>query len=214
MTQKGGGIDMLDKQEKQKLVLETIKKRRSTRRYEDLQVDSEILGSILEAGRYAPSGGNSQSCHFIVIRRKALLTELVETVQREFAKMEYDENTYKSLVNSIRASKKGNYVFHYGAPTLVVVANQKDYGNAMADSACAIENMMIMAAASEVGSCWINQLHWLDGNEEIRKIMEREGILLNETICGALSLGYEKKSENPVARKALERKGNKVTFVD
>ena len=40
------------------------------------------------------------------------VAELAELVKQEFAKMEIEENTYKSLVHSIAASKNGNYVFH------------------------------------------------------------------------------------------------------
>ena len=47
--------------------LELIKTRRSTRRFQDRAVERELLDQIIEAGRYAPSGGNSQTTHFFVI---------------------------------------------------------------------------------------------------------------------------------------------------
>lgn len=47
---------------------------------------------------------------------------------------------------------------------MIIVANRKDYGNNIADSVAAIENMMIAANALDLGSCYINQLYWL--NEE------------------------------------------------
>ena len=79
----------------------------------------------------------------------------------------------------------------------------------MADSACALENMMIAANALELGSCWINQLHWLDGNECIRKFMKAYGLEDDETITGGLILGYP---DGELNRKPLERKGNPVTW--
>ena len=54
-------------------VLEFIKSRRSTRKFTDKEIEAEKLDQILEAGRYAPSGGNSQSTHFFVIRNKDVL---------------------------------------------------------------------------------------------------------------------------------------------
>ena len=39
--------------------LELIKSRRSTRKYTDRPVEPEKIGQILEAGRYAPSGEQS-----------------------------------------------------------------------------------------------------------------------------------------------------------
>ena len=64
--------------------------------------------------------------------------------------MEVTENTYASMKHSINASKKDGYVFCYNAPVLIVVANRKDYGNNIADCACAIENMMVAANALDL----------------------------------------------------------------
>ena len=192
--------------------LEAILTRRSTRRYKKEIPDKELINKVIEAGRYAPSGSNSQTTHFIVFTDEAVLAEMAELVSAEFAKMEIKDDTYISLKNSINAARKGGYVFHYGAPVYIVTANKKGYGNAMADSACALENMMIAANALDLGSCWINQLHWLDENEEIRKFMYRYGLNEDETITGGLIIGYPESGE-PV-REPLERKGNPVTWAN
>ena len=193
-------------------VLDIIKTRRSIRKYLDKEVENEKLETVLLAGQYAPSGGNSQSTHFIVIKNKDKLSELVALVQNEFSKMEYVEGMYKSLKSSIMQSKKGNYCFHYNAPVLIVVANKKGYGNAMADSACALENMMLMARDLGLGSCWINQLRWLNENESIVSYMNQLGLKDDETICGALSLGYYDGDLDSVG--LLERKGNPITYIE
>ena len=186
--------------------------RRSTRRFDNKIPDQELIQKVVNAGRYAPSGANSQTSHFIVITNKEVLKEIAELVQGEFAKMEISEDMYVSLKGSINASKKGDYVFHYNAPVLIVTANKKGYGNAIADSSCALENMMIAANAFDLGSCWINQLHWLDDNERIRAFLEGYGLKKDETITGGLALGF---SENGLPnRKPLDRKGNVVTWVE
>ena len=119
---------------------------------------------------------------------------------------------YRSLQNSIRASQKGNYVFHYGAPVLIITTNRKDYGNAIADSACALENLMIAANALNLGSCWINQLHWLDENAAVRKYLTSAGLTEQETITGGLILGYAYSGDPD--RNALKRTGNPVSWVE
>ena len=138
--------------------------RRSTRKFKPDAVEPEKLQKVVEAGRYAPSGGNNQTNHFLVVQNAEVLAKITAMAETAFAKMEADKNTYPSLKNSILASRKGGYVFSYRAPVLIVVANRKDYGNNMADSVAAIENMMIAANALDLGSCYINQLYWL--NEE------------------------------------------------
>ena len=53
--------------------LTLIKTRRSTRKFLQKPVEQEKLEQIIEAGRFAPSGGNNQTTHFIVIRDKMVL---------------------------------------------------------------------------------------------------------------------------------------------
>ena len=195
-------------------VFELIQSRRSTRKYKAEAVPEEKLSQIVEAGRYAPSGGNCQSTHFIVIKNKEILVELAELAQQEFAKMEITTGLYKSIVNSINASKNGNYVFHYNAPVLIVTANQKDYGNNIADCACALENMMLMANALDLGSCWINQLKWLNENSVILDYMKKLGMDEGERVYGALAVGYPDTPDGLPDRKPLKRIGNMVTIVE
>ncbi len=147
--------------------LEALITRRSTRNYKPDSVEQEKLDQILEAGRQAPSGGNNQTSHFFVIRNREVLNRLIEMTEKAFAGMEITENIYASMKHAIAASKKGGYVFCYNAPVLIVVANRKEYGNNIADCACAIENMMVAANALDLGSCWINQLRWLNEESEI-----------------------------------------------
>ena len=192
--------------------LQAIRTRRSTRRLLPEAPERELLETIIEAGRLAPSGSNSQSTHFIVITNHDLLLELTGIVMAEFAKMEVTEDTYVSLKNSILLSRQGKYAFHYMAPVLIVTANRKGYGNAIADSACALENMMIAANALDLGSCWINQLHWLDENEAVRAFMKKLGLTDDETITGGLIVGYA--AEGEPLREPLPRTGNPVTWVE
>ena len=192
-------------------ILKIIKTRRSTRSFKEIEVEKEKLDQIIEAARYAPSGGNNQSSHFIVIQNKQFLDELANIAQVEFSNMEVTEDMYKSLKSSILQSKKGNYVFHYLAPVLVVVCNKKGYGNAMADSACAIENMLIMANALDLGSCYINQLTWLSEHEVIRNKLNLNE---DEVVCGAVAIGYPNTIDGLPNRQPLERMGNKVSVIE
>lgn len=198
--------------EAQMEAFEAILTRRSTRKFSDEMPPRTLVEQVIDAGRHAPSGSNSQSSHLIVIANKDRLAEIAEIVQAAFAQMEIGPDTYVSLKNSIGASKRGNYVFHYGAPVLIVVANRKGYGNAMADSACVLENMMIAANALDLGSCWINQLHWLDEDQTVRDFLGALGLGDDETVCGSLAIGYA--AQGLPLRSALKRTGNPVTWVE
>ena len=193
--------------------IEAIMTRRSTRSYKPDAVEREKLEKIIEAGRYAPSGGNNQSNHFLVVQNKEVLQKLAKLAEEAFAKMEITENTYSSLKSSILQSKKGGYIFYYKAPVLIVVANQKDYGNNIADCAVAIENMMIAANELELGSCWINQLKWLNEDEKILKYLQELGLKENERVYAAMIVGYPNSADGKPQRTALPRKGNEITYI-
>jgi nitroreductase len=194
-------------------VYDAIISRRSTRRFDSKAVPEEILDKLVEAGRYAPSGGNSQSTHFFVITDRGVLNELTVLVQQAFAEMEVTEGMYPSLVSSITRSKSGAYRFHYDAPVLIVLANKKDYGNNIADCACALENMMILANEMDLGSCWINQLKWLNEDAGLLAYFQSMGLGEDERIYGALALGYADSESGLPERKALPRKGNPVVMI-
>ena len=190
--------------------LSWIMTRRSTRRFRETEVEEEKLDAVIEAGRSAPSGGNNQTTRFIVIRDRKILADLAHKVCDAFSVMEITEGMYRSKANAIRASKKGGYVFHYNAPVLITVANKRTYGNNMADCSCAQENMMIAANMLDLGTCWINQLHWLTEDPAIRETMQRLGLEEDEVICGSLAVGYADSVDGLPNRTALPRTGNPV----
>jgi nitroreductase len=55
---------------------ELIKKRYSERKYEDKKVEKEKLLKILEAGRVAPTGANTQPQRIIVVQEKESMDKL------------------------------------------------------------------------------------------------------------------------------------------
>lgn len=193
--------------------LEAIKTRRSTRKFQAKPVELEKLQTIVDAGRFAPTGGNCQSNHFFVISNPEVLKKLVELVQSAFAAMEFREDLYKSLQNSIRLSQKGNYSFCYTAPVLIVVANKKDYGNNMADVACAVENMMLAANELDLGSCYINQLKWLNEDPTLLEYLRGFGLREDERVYASVAIGYADTESGLPNRTESPRTGNLVEYL-
>ena len=179
-----------------------------------MSVEQEKLQQIVEAGRFAPTGGNCQSNHFFVLTNPTVLAKVIELVQSAFAKMELREDLYKSLQNSIRLSQKGSYVFNYNAPALIVVANKKEYGNNMADVACAVENMMLAANELDLGSCYINQLKWLNEDPTLLAYFKELGLKDSERIYGSVAIGYADTETGLPNRNSNPRVGNVVEFID
>ncbi|MFQ5831586.1 MAG: nitroreductase family protein [Candidatus Thorarchaeota archaeon] len=64
------------------LILGEILRRRSGRAYSDEPVPDDMLESILEAGRRAPSCGNTQAWNFIVLKDRNVLETAHEALSR------------------------------------------------------------------------------------------------------------------------------------
>ncbi len=195
-------------------VFSCIATRHSTRKFKEELVPQEVLDKVIEAGRQAPSGKHKNQSRFIVIRKKEVLQELIALVQQEFAKMEVTPENDDNFGGAIRAAKKGGYAFMYNAPILIVVANKRDYGNKYADVSCAMQNMMLAANALDLGSCWINQLRWLQDNPVLRGYLQKLGMAEDEEVCASLSIGYPDTPDGLPGRRVMPVTGNSVVYID
>ena len=195
-------------------VFSCIATRHSTRKFKEEPVPQEVLDKVIEAGRQAPSGKHKNQSRFIVIRKKEVLQELIALVQQEFAKMEVTPENDDNFGGAIRAAKKGGYVFMYNAPVLIVVANKRDYGNKYADVSWAMQNMMLAANALDLGSCWINQLRWLQDNPVLRAYLQKLGMAEDEEVCASLSIGYPDTPDGLPGRRVMLVTGNPVVYID
>ena len=186
---------------------EVIHTRRSTRNYRSDPVPEELLAEIVEAGRMAPSGNNNQNTHFIVVKNPEKLAELRSVLTGALSNMPVQAWMPPPMVGLIEKAKSGPVAVDYNAPVLVFTANKKGYTNAIADCSCTLENMMLMASACGIGSCWINIYHLLREASPIRGYMEKIGLCEDEEVYGALALGYTDHLDTV----PLPRKGNSVT---
>lgn len=191
-------------------VYECITTRRSCRAYEDAPIEQEKLGQVIEAGRFAPSANDNQTTRFIVFTGKEALGKIAAVVRDAYAGMKEDDPKYESSKGTIEKSKDGSYVFHYNPAALIVVANKDGYAHAMADCACAIENMMIEANDLGLSSVWVNQLCTFDRHPGVLAYLRSIGMANDEIVYGALSVGYAQEPNHD----APARTGNPVVYVN
>jgi len=109
-------------------LLRIIYNRRSVRRYEKRPVPDDVLRSVLEAGRQAPSARNLQPYCFIVVRDPELKKKLIFSEWNKFIEE---------------------------APIVIVGCGDSRAKWAVVDVAIALQNMVIAAEALGLGTCWI-----------------------------------------------------------
>jgi len=181
-------------------VLNCIRLRRSTRRFTEEQISPEQLDALLEAAIWAPTGSNSQSWLFTAIQKKDLLLRLNELVREGFqVYVPDDDYPAKHSVKSL--SEKEGYNFHFNSPTLIIASNKPNYMNAMADCSLALENIFIAAQSMGLGSCYINQLHWLRNDPGVREFLSELGVPREHVICNSAAIGYIAAESAAPARK-------------
>jgi nitroreductase len=181
-------------------VLDCIRARRSTRSFLDRPVEDDKLEALLDAAIWAPSGSNNQSWLFTAVANKEMLLEINELVKQGFQTYVPDDD-YRGKHMAKTVSQKEGYCFFYNAPVLVIASNKPGYENAVADCALGLENLFLAAHSLGLGSCYVNQLHWLRDDEPLREYLCRLGIPKEHTICSAAAVGYAAKESSAPARK-------------
>ncbi|MEG0190841.1 MAG: nitroreductase family protein [Lachnospiraceae bacterium] len=161
-------------------MLESILTRRSCRSYTDQEITAEDLAMILQAGRYAPSGRNRQLSQFTVVRKRENIQALARVVGTA---LDRDEG----------------YNF-YDPKVIILVSNETENPLGCQDSACALENIFLMAHSLGIGSCWINQLRDICDRPEVRTILDTFGVPSNHKVWGIADLGYAKGPYKEIVR--------------
>lgn len=170
-------------------LLNCIRQRRSTRKYTDRQIAPGQLDTLLESATWAPNGGNNQSWLFTAIQNQDALIRLNNLTREAFQNWVPDDD-YPAKLEIRERSRKEDYCFYYHAPTLIIASNRPNYANAMADCALAMQNVFLMAQAMGLGSCYLNQLHWLRNDMNVRAYLAEWGLPREQVICSAAAIGY------------------------
>ncbi|MGB7566443.1 MAG: nitroreductase family protein [Chitinivibrionales bacterium] len=181
-------------------VIDCIHARRSTRHFQDRPIETEHLEALLDAAIWAPSGGNNQSWLFTAILNKDVLAKINGLLREGFKRWTPDDDYPSKLGVKAYAQREDAHFFHH-APALIIASNKPNYENAMADCSLALENIFLTAQSLGLGSCYINQLHWLRNDANVQDYLSELGIPKEHTICSTAAIGYIGKDSSAPARK-------------
>ena len=169
-------------------VLETIKSRRSIRKYKSDMVPQDKMEKIIEAGTYAATGMGKQSPIIVAVTNKELRDKL----------------------SAMNAKIMGtNTDPFYGAPVVLIVLADKSRPTYLYDGSLVMGNLMLEAEAQGIGSCWIHRAKEEFESEEGKEILKSLGIEGDYEGIGHCVLGY---ADVP-APKAAPRKDSYVYYV-
>ena len=139
-------------------VLETIKSRRSIRKYKSDMVPQDKLEKIIEAGTYAATGMGKQSPIIVAVTNKELRDKL----------------------SAMNAKIMGtNTDPFYGAPVVLIVLADKSRPTYLYDGSLVMGNLMLEAEAQGIGSCWIHRAKEEFESEEGKEILKSATVYLD-----------------------------------
>ena len=129
--------------------MDAILSRRSIRRYTTQLVSEEIIKELLEAAMSAPSAGNEQPWHFVVIKERQILNEIPKF------------HPYSQMLKN--------------APLAILVCGdeqlQKYEGYWVQDCSAATQNILIAAQAKGLGAVWLGVYPVEDRVIGLRKLL-------------------------------------------
>ena len=169
-------------------VLETIKSRRSIRKYRSDMIPQDKLEKIIEAGTYAATGMGKQSPVIVVVQKPELIAKL------------------SKMNAAVMGSSNDPF---YGAPTVLIVLADPEIGTYHEDGSLVMGNLMLAAHAVGVDSCWIHRAKEEFESAEGKELLKEWGLPENLVGIGHCILGY-RDCEYPEAK---ERKANYIVRV-
>lgn len=174
-------------------LLNFIKFRRSTRIFKPTDIEDEKINLIIEAGRFAPTGGNRQGNRYIVVKdrideiRDIAFKTLYEKAVNEYDMGEWSiyKNKWIEIYNDYIHNK--NDRLFYNAPIIIIIAGQTSPMSTI-DSALAASYMELVAGSLGLGVCYIGFLNAAcEFNPEIKNILE---VRDNEDLKIIFAAGY------------------------
>ena len=165
-------------------MIESIKHRRSIRKFTSEPIDPEKLEIVLEAGRLAPSGNNKQPWAFIVVQSDQKRQAVMEACHRQTWMMTAPEFIVAVVDMAARIDTEPGLYLDENSP-------QWELKRAIRDTAIAVENMLLEADAQGLGTCWVGFFV----QAEIRPVL---GIPDDKFVLAVIPIGFP--AEQPAAR--------------
>lgn len=186
--------------------------RRSVRRYKPQPLRQEDLDTILEAGRYTPTGSNAQNVRYVIVNDPETMAELRRIALPQVAKLFATARRIASLPFSgkllgeeqgrklrdvygpavatfMERNQGGDDRLFYKAPALMLTHGEKQDEALAFSSHMAMWSCSLMAHTLGVG-CLLNSFFLMAANGHA-PLRERLGLPRGHKFFGAMTMGYQ-----------------------
>ncbi|MCQ2199827.1 MAG: nitroreductase family protein [Paludibacteraceae bacterium] len=163
-------------------LIDTIKSRRSTRKFTEAPIEAEKLDLILKAALMAPSSKRCTPWHFVVVEDKNDLQVISE-------------------------SREMGSAFVSGAKAAIIVCAEEEKSNVwVEDASIAATFIQLMAEELGLGSCWVQVRNRNKNENETTENVIKSLLNIPEGIrveC-VVALGYKGEEKKPFDESKLQ----------
>lgn len=156
--------------------MEAILRRRSIRKFTDEEVSNQDLMDLLQAAMAAPSAGNEQPWHFIIIKDKQIFEEIPKF------------HEYSAMLKYTSAA-----IVVCGDPTLQKY--NADFW--VQDCSAATQNILIAAQAKGLGTVWLG-IYPIE--ERVTKLQDLLGLPEHVIPLAIIPVGHPAEERSPSNR--------------
>lgn len=186
-----------------------LRSRRSIRSYRKVSVPTEKLEKLLDVAHYAPTGGNSQSISYIIIKDEATISELSNRTLEWIDCLAKTNASFRQYANLSKISKEsGADMIFRGAPSVIVAYGPSKLPMARDNGRFNLAYAELFAPTLGLGTCWAGffEMSTAQYNKEVYDIL---GLTDEQTVVGALMVGYPKYHY----KRLVDREPLKVTLI-
>ena len=158
-----------------------LKTRRSVRKFQQTQIDSDTLEKVLETTQYAPNGRGLQSPVLVAVQDGETLAQL------------------RRMNADVMGSDVDPY---YGAPAIILAFAPNDVITYVEDAASALTYLQVAAHVNGLATVWVHRERQMFASDEGKELMKKWGIADKYEGIGSVAIGYaDGDLPNPAPRR-------------
>jgi len=152
---------------------EVLHRRRSIRRFQDRPVPENLIRTLLDVARWAPSGANRQPWHFVVVTDEGVRNDLASSAKAVF----FDLNAHLR-----------------DAPVVIVACSDPRVSQwHLYDVSAAIMCLLLAVDSLGLGACWVG----LFDEQRVKELLEIPAEL---SVAALIPIGYPAEDPTPTPR--------------
>jgi nitroreductase len=161
---------------------ETIRGRRSIRKFRNQDIADSVIEEILDLARHAPSSMNGQPWYFTVVKKDETKRKLTE-IKNKYCPVE-------------KQMYRADFIQNASAIIIVCVDREKSYDRGIENGVLASANILLAVYSKGLGSVYMSA-YKVDQPEVSREIRQTLGIPEHVDPISIIPLGYPDEIPEP-----------------